>query len=149
MTIREATKNDSEWIAGFQMAMAFETEQLRLNRETVNKGVAAVFDDPSKGTYYVAEKEGQVVASLLTTFEWSDWRNGTILWIQSVFVLPEHRGTGVYKKMYQHIRRLVESTDGLKGIRLYVDQTNLKAQQVYKKTGMTAEHYQLFEWLKN
>lgn len=148
MIIREAKKEDAPSIATFQLAMALETEDLQLDKPTVDLGVAKVFDDPSKGTYYLAEKKGQVIASLLTTFEWSDWRNGTVLWIQSVYVVPEERRNGVYKKMYQHIQQLVEQNSKLKGIRLYVDQTNTHAQQVYQKLGMTAEHYQLFEWLK-
>lgn len=149
MIVREATPEDAESIVEFQLKMAMETENLQLDKETVVQGVQAVFDDSSKGTYYVAEKNEKVIASLLTTFEWSDWRNGTVLWIQSVFVLPEFRGNGVYKKMYQHIQHSVEQNNQLKGIRLYVDQTNLRAQKVYSKLNMSAEHYQLFEWLKD
>ena len=149
MIIRKATIEDGEQIAAFQLEMAMETENLQLDLNTVNKGVQHVFNDPAKGKYYVAEKNERVIASLLTTFEWSDWRNGTVLWIQSVFVKPEFRGTGVYKKMYTHIQERVVEDQQLKGIRLYVDQTNTQAQRVYKKLGMTAEHYQLFEWLKN
>ena len=149
MIIREATKEDAGQIAAFQMEMAMETENLQLDTNLVNKGVQHVFDDRMKGTYYVAEKNGKVIASLLTTYEWSDWRNGTILWIQSVYVSPIFRRNGVYRSMYQHILQLVSENPELKGIRLYVDQTNLPAREVYKKLGMNAEHYQLFEWLKN
>lgn len=147
--IREATKEDAGTIAAFQLKMAMETENLPLDLETVGKGVHAVFNDPSKGTYYVAEKNDRVIASLLTTFEWSDWRNGTVLWIQSVYVSPDFRKNGIYKQMYQHIQQHVENNEKLKGIRLYVDQSNLRAQKVYSKLNMSAEHYQLFEWLKD
>jgi ribosomal protein S18 acetylase RimI-like enzyme len=149
MIIREATKEDAGQIAAFQLEMAMETENLQLDIDIVTKGVHRVFDEPAKGTYYVAENNGEVIASLLTTFEWSDWRNGTILWIQSVYVSPQFRGKGIYKSMYRHIRQLVDENPGLKGIRLYVDQSNLSAREVYKKVGMNAEHYQLFEWLKD
>lgn len=149
MIIRKAKKDDAGQIAAFQLEMALETENLQLDKDTVDRGVAQVFSDQSKGTYYVAEKSGQVIASLLTTYEWSDWRNGTVLWIQSVYVRPPFRGNGVYKNMYRHIQQLVEQDEQLKGIRLYVDQSNDRAQQVYQKLGMTAEHYQLFEWLKD
>ena len=149
MIIREARKEDAGKIAAFQLEMALETENLQLDKNTVDLGVEQVFQDSSKGTYYIAEKSGQVIASLLTTYEWSDWRNGTVLWIQSVYVSPAFRRNGVYKKMYQHIQQLVDQAPELKGIRLYVDQTNNRAQQVYQKLGMTAEHYQLFEWLKD
>lgn len=148
MLIRQARPDEAPIIREFQLAMARETEALELDQATVDRGVRAVFGDPSKGTYYVAESEGEVVASLLTTYEWSDWRAGTVLWIQSVYVRPAMRRRGVYSAMYRHIRQLVEGSPDLKGIRLYAETTNLTAHRVYEQSGMTADHYQLYEWLK-
>jgi ribosomal protein S18 acetylase RimI-like enzyme len=146
--IREARPGDAPVIVDFQIRMARSTEDLELDHPTVTRGVAAVFADPAKGTYWVAEADGRVVGSLLTTFEWSDWRNGTVLWIQSVYVLPEWRRRGVYKSLYEHLKRQVERSPDLRGLRLYVDQRNTAAQQVYERLGMTKEHYQMYEWLK-
>lgn len=148
MIIRQADKTDSIHIIEFQLAMAMETEQLALDKPTVIMGVAAVMADPSKGIYYVAEIKGQVVGSLLTTFEWSDWRNGTVLWIQSVYVRPEFRKRSVFSALYQHIREKVAANTDLRGIRLYADKTNTSAHDVYQHLGMSAEHYQMFEWMK-
>lgn len=148
MIIRQANETDSSSIVEFQLAMAMETEQLQLNEPTVEKGVAAVFADSSKGIYYVAEKNGQVVGSLLTTFEWSDWRNGTVLWIQSVYVRPEFRKRSIFSRLYKHIQDLVSSNHDLRGIRLYADKTNTSAHGVYEHLGMTAEHYRMYEWMK-
>ena len=149
MIIRQANENDSASIVEFQLAMAWETERLQLDEATVIKGVAAVFSDASKGIYYVAERDGMVLGSLLTTFEWSDWRNGTVLWIQSVYVRPEFRKKSVFSKLYRHIQELVASNPNLRGIRLYADKTNTPAHGVYEHLGMTAEHYQMFEWMKH
>jgi len=146
--IREAHPRDAPVIVDFQIRMARATEDLELDFDTVTRGVAAVFADPAKGTYRVAEADGRVIASLLTTFEWSDWRNGTVLWIQSVYVLPEWRRRGIYRRLYEHLRREVETSPDLRGLRLYVDQRNTAAQEVYERLGMTKEHYQLYEWLK-
>lgn len=148
MIIRQANKTDSASIVEFQMAMALETEQLELHEPTVMKGVAAVLADLSKGIYYVAETNGQVVGSLLTTFEWSDWRNGTVLWIQSVYVRPGFRKQSVFSRLYKHIKELVASNPDLRGIRLYADKTNTSAHGVYEHLGMTSEHYQMYEWMK-
>ena len=146
--IREARPEDAPVIVDFQIRMARATEELELDFDTVTRGVAAVFADPAKGTYWVAEADGRVIGSLLTTFEWSDWRNGTVLWIQSVYVLPAWRRRGIYRMLYEHLRRQVERSPGLRGLRLYVDQRNTAAQQVYERLGMTKEHYQMYEWLK-
>ncbi|HBL73719.1 MAG: GNAT family N-acetyltransferase [Bacteroidetes bacterium GWF2_42_66] len=148
MQIREAQPADAEAIVRFQIEMAKETESIELDRPTVEKGVAAVFADREKGTYYVADDNGKVVASLLTTYEWSDWRNGTVLWVQSVYVLAEYRRKGVFSAIYQHVKSKVLNDNSLKGIRLYVEQNNSRAQAVYERSGMTAEHYQMYEWLK-
>ena len=148
MIIRQAKETDSASIVEFQLAMAWETEQLQLNEPTVVKGVAAVFAERAKGTYYVAETEGKVVGSLLTTFEWSDWRNGTVLWIQSVYVRPEYRKRSIFSKLYKHIQENVALNNDLRGIRLYADKTNTSAHGVYEHLGMTAEHYQMYEWMK-
>ena len=148
MIIRQAYETDSSGIVEFQLAMAWETEQLQLDEPTVVKGVAAVFADSSKGIYYVAELNGKVVGSLLTTFEWSDWRNGTVLWIQSVYIRPEFRKRSIFSHLYKHIQELVATNSDLRGIRLYADKTNTSAHGVYEHLGMTAEHYQMFEWMK-
>ncbi len=146
--VRPGLLFDIPIIAEFQCKMAFETESMKLDPPTVDMGVSAVFDDPSKGKYWLAEAEGKVVGCLLTISEWSDWRNGTVLWIHSVYVHPEYRKNGVYRTLYSHLKKMVEDSTDLRGLRLYVDKTNTKAQQVYEVLGMSGEHYHLYEWLK-
>ena len=84
ISIRKAKVSDSATIINFQISMAMETENLALDPITVSKGVAEVFKDRSKGIYYIATDGGKSVGSMLLTGEWSDWRNGTVLWFQSV-----------------------------------------------------------------
>jgi GNAT superfamily N-acetyltransferase len=146
--IREAKRLDIQLIVDFQLTMAMESEGMKLEKQILEKGVRAVFDDPAKGKYYVAEYESQVVGSMLNTFEWSDWRNGTIIWFQSVYIKPESRKLGIFKQMYKHIKNLVERDDQLCGMRLYVDKGNERAQKVYKALGMNGEHYDTYEWMK-
>lgn len=146
--IRPGLLFDVDVIAEFQCKMALETENMKLDPPTVNKGVSAVFDDPGKGKYWIAESDGEVVGCLLTIPEWSDWRNGTVLWIHSVYVVPAFRKNGVFKKLYQHLRKMVSDSPELRGLRLYVDKTNVSAQKVYEALEMSGEHYHLYEWMK-
>jgi len=148
MDVRTATISDVEAIVDFQLKMAAETEGINLHEPTVIKGVTAVIADITKGQYYIAEINNRIVASLLTTYEWSDWRNGTILWIQSVYVLKEFRRKGVYRNMYSHIKQLVLDNPKLNGIRLYADKSNHPAHKTYQELGMSPDHYVTFEWLK-
>ena len=148
MIIREATKNDRDIIVSFQLAMAQETESLQLDKPTVEKGVSAVLEGPSKGRYFLAESEGEVIGSMMITYEWSDWRNGTVYWIQSVFVDPDHRNNGAFKSLYNHVKGKVEASPDIAGLRLYVDMTNENAQKVYRQLGMDGDHYKVFEWMR-
>ncbi len=149
IVVTEANSRIQANIVDFQLAMAKETEGIDLDRHVVEKGVKAVFDDPSKGKYYIATINDKVAASLLTTFEWSDWRNGEVYWIQSVYVLPEFRKQGVYKMMYKYIQDQIAELPNIMGIRLYVDSDNKPAQTVYAKLNMDGNHYRLFEWMKS
>ncbi len=146
--VRDATRHDARVIVDFQQAMARETEDVALDGAVCTRGVEAVFEEPSRGRYFVAEAGGRVVASLLITYEWSDWRNGIVWWIQSVYVLPEMRRQGVYATLYEHVRDIASRDDSIKGIRLYVDRRNTRAQEVYRRLGMNGEHYLVFEWMK-
>jgi len=146
--IRAARRDDAAAIARFNAAMAAETESITLDAATLRAGVEAVLDDPRHGFYLVAEVGGTVVACLMITYEWSDWRNGVVWWIQSVYVLPGARKQGVYAGLYRYIQELAQRDDHVRGIRLYVDRRNAPAQQVYARLGMNGEHYQVFEWMK-
>ena len=146
--VRPASRGDAPRLAEFQLAMALETEDLELDASTVNQGVQAVFDDPRRGTYWVVEEAGRVVACLLTLPEWSDWRNGTVWWVASLYVVPEARGRGAYRRLWEHLVAEVEASPDLMGIRLYVDKRNERARRVYEALGMNRDHYELFEWLK-
>ncbi len=146
--VRLATSSDARIIADFQVNMAWETEEYKLDADTVKLGVDNVFRNPQYGRYYVYESDNQVVASLLITYEWSDWRNRMVAWIQSVYVKPEYREKGIFACIYNHIKEHILQTNEFAGLRLYVDKTNIKAQKVYEKMGMNGQHYQLYEWMK-
>jgi ribosomal protein S18 acetylase RimI-like enzyme len=147
--IREATLADLPEIADFQLAMAKETENLQLDLNTVRWGVNKIFYDKPAGKYYITEKDDKIIASMLTLYEWSDWRNGQVIWIHSVYVHPNHRKEGVFKTMYDHLKKIVEQNDNYKGLRLYVDKSNKPAQKVYESLGMSGDHYLVYEWMKN
>ncbi|MEF9931161.1 MAG: GNAT family N-acetyltransferase [Bacteroidales bacterium] len=142
---------DLETIVDFQMKMALETENLLLNLNVITKGVEAAILDCKKGQIYVAEDEnnqGATIGSLMITLEWSDWRNGWVWWIESLYVLPEYRRKGIFKQMYEYLKSLAMANDNIKGIRLYVDKRNTRAQKAYQAIGMNGEHYTTYEWLK-
>ena len=145
--IREARIIDADKIIGFQKKMAKETEDMSLDHEIINQGVYAVFADPAKGKYYVAEDNSEVIGSLLITNEWSDWRNSFVWWFQSVYIEKSYRRRGIFKMMYNHIKESAINS-GIAGLRLYVEVENTTAQKTYEAMGMSSSHYKMYEWLK-
>ncbi len=142
--VRDAVVDDAQLIADFNVAMALETENVALPPERIVPGVRAVFDDPSRGSYLVAEIDGHVVGALMITFEWSDWRNAQYLWMQSVYVAPEHRRKGVFRSLYRHAEVLAHA-EGRCGLRLYAHVHNEDALTTYRNLGMRHYGYQVHE----
>ena len=145
IVIRRARSDDHAILVKFQQEMAQETEGKTLDANVLVKGINAVFKCPSKGFYIVAEISGKIVGSLLITYEWSDWRNSNIWWIQSVYVKPDHRQRGVYRALNQEVLNLAKDHGSICGIRLYVDKTNDVAQWVYRNLGMSESNYDMYE----
>ncbi len=143
--IRKAKKADAEILAYFNTTMAWETENRELFQPVVKAGVENLISHPEYGFYILAEIEGEVAGTLMITSEWSDWRNGLFWWIQSVYVLPEYRRQGVFKRLYRYAESLARQQSEVCGLRLYVDRQNHSAQQTYRSMGMQATHYDLYE----
>lgn len=144
--VREASPADHEFLARGNEAMALETEHKRLDPAKIRRGVAAVFANPAHGRYFVAEDAaGQAVGQLMITYEWSDWRDGQFWWIQSVYVLPQARRSGVFRALYDHVDALARGTEGVIGLRLYVEADNVAARRTYERCGMHDGGYRVME----
>jgi len=143
--IRQATPIDAPVIVDFNLRLALETEKLRLDPEVVRAGVEALFRDPAKGVYYVAESSEGILGQVMITYEWSDWRNGNIWWLQSVYVRPEFRRQGVFAALFAHLRQLSAGNGGVSALRLYMHADNMRARTCYARLGMRETKYEVFE----
>jgi ribosomal protein S18 acetylase RimI-like enzyme len=143
--IRGATPEDLEWIVEYNLRLASETENKRLDRETLRKGVLALLQDPTKGRYFVAVHDQQVIGQLMHTREWSDWRNGDIWWLQSVYIAEAYRRRGVFRRLYEHLWNEAQSRSDVVGVRLYVEVENLAAQETYRDMGLCQPGYFVME----
>ncbi len=144
LMVRSAGDVDIDRLVLFGQALARETEGRELDRKTLKAGVEAVFAEPARGQYFVAQKAGDVVGQAMVTYEWSDWRNGNIWWLQSVYVSKHHRRGGVYRGLHEYVRSLAHDEKAV-GLRLYVERDNESAQQTYSAMGMQASEYLMYE----
>lgn len=145
MNVRKAIVEDADSLVDFNQKMALETEGKTLETAVLKGGVKAVFSDANKGFYVVAEEKGVIVGGLMVTFEWSDWRNKWFWWIQSVYIVPEARGKGVYRLLYDFVKAEAANDANVCGYRLYVERENVNAQRVYEKVGMKNSAYFMYE----
>lgn len=145
--IRRGELRDASTIADFNIRMAWETEHKKLDPQIVSRGVSRVFDDAARGFYLVAELGGQAVGQLMITFEWSDWRDGWIWWIQSVYVREDHRRLGIFRKLFHAVVREAKENGHVVGIRLYVERENTRAQATYEQLGMVDAGYRVQEMM--
>lgn len=143
--VRAARPEDLESLVDFNCRLARETEDHELDPATVRRGLSRLFDNPAAGFYTVAEQGGRVVGCLLITFEWSDWRDGWLWWIQSVYVEAAARRRGVFRRLFAHVREKAETDADVRGLRLYVERGNGRAQATYASMGMEEAPYKLFE----
>jgi len=143
--IRDATPADAGLVAEFNLKLAAESEGKTLDRDWLEPGVRAILDDPGRGRYFLACNGDQVVGQLSITYEWSDWRNGWFWWFQSVYVTAAARRSGTFSALYDHVYQLAKARDDVCGLRLYVDERNRDAQQVYAARGMTQAGYHVME----
>ncbi|MBT3269503.1 GNAT family N-acetyltransferase [Candidatus Poribacteria bacterium] len=142
--VRRANPADTDVLAEYNIRMARETEGLELTPGTVRAGVSAALADEGKGRYFVAEVDDVLVGQLLVTTEWSDWRNGPMWWIQSVYVAPDYRNGGVFRALYEHTVEAAR-VEGVPAIRLYVEEGNDAAQGVYQRLGMKPAGYVVYD----
>ncbi|MEY4875982.1 MAG: hypothetical protein RL708_1131 [Bacteroidota bacterium] len=144
MQTRLSTLADAPIIASFNKAMAFETEQKKLDNELALLGVENLMKQPQYGFYVVTEIDSEIISSLMITYEWSDWRNSLIWWIQSVYVKPEHRKQGAFKRMLVFVEQLAKQQN-INCIRLYMEKDNRTAHQVYLQNNFIETDYLMFE----
>lgn len=144
-TIRPALASDRHVIADFNSRLAWETEELRLDPDTIANGVQTLLNQPQHGRYFVACIAGEVVGQIMHTREWSDWRNGEIWWLQSVYVRSEFRQRGIFRSLFNHLLLLAHATPDVIGVRLYVEQHNTRAQTAYQMLGLKQVGYTVME----
>jgi GNAT superfamily N-acetyltransferase len=145
VAVRRAGPGDAAVIAEFNRRLAEETEGKALDPAVLRAGVEAGLADEAKALYFVAEDGGAVVGQLMLTREWSDWRNGWMWWIQSVYVRPEARRRGVFRALFRHVHQAALRDPEVIGLRLYVERDNHIAQRTYEQLGMQPTGYFVLE----
>ena len=145
LSVRTGQEKDTDTLVKHNIALAQETEQKQLSPPIVTQGVQMLLKNPQHGFYVVAEITDEIVGSCMVTYEWSDWRCGLFWWIQSVYVKPEFRRRGIFRKLYESLKQMASHEQNVCGFRLYVEQSNHTGQNTYAGIGMKESPYKFYE----
>jgi ribosomal protein S18 acetylase RimI-like enzyme len=139
--IRLAAEPDVETLVDFTLREAAEAERATLSTEEATIGVRGGFSTPPRSTYWVAEAaNGPIVASTSVVQEWSNFHGGHYWWIQSLYIVPDHRGRGLVEQLIEHLARVSHSAGAL-DLRLYVHSVNWRAIRAYSRCGFVEAPY--------
>ena len=144
ISVPEANQLDVSTLGKNNLSLAHETENILLDKDILRLCIEKALELKDY-RYIVAELDNKIVGQTMVTSEWSDWRNGVIWWMQSVYVNPDYRKRGVFQSILKHIENLAEKIPEVKALRLYVMDDNQIAQRVYQNLGMNNSNYLVYE----
>ena len=140
-SVRMANVSDLETIVALTMAEARDAEGADKDVGGVRRGVRMALEDPSLATYWLAERPGAgVVGSTSVVTEWSNFHGGYYWWVQSLYVVPEHRGRGLARQLLEMLAREARAA-GAVDLRLYVHNSNRGALETYRRCGFEVAPY--------
>jgi ribosomal protein S18 acetylase RimI-like enzyme len=145
VNVRDATLDDAEFIADCNCRLAEETEYKTLDREVLIAGIRRGMVSVELCRYFVAEVNGRRAGTTMLTYELTDWRDGVLWWLQSVYVCEDFRNQGVFRAVYRHIEELARRSPHVRGLRLYVRSDNERAMKTYRAMGMEPTGYEVYE----
>ena len=139
--VRRAHAQDLDSLVSFTVAEAREAEGAELDPSVVRRGVEAGLSDRAIAMYWVVESDqGEIVARTSALREWSDWHARYYWWIQSMYVVPDHRGRGIVEMLIGTVS--AEARDnGAADLRLYVHERNSRAMRAYRRCGFSGLPY--------
>ena len=144
MEIRYANFDDAEKITKNNVLLAIESEKLTIEYKTVSAGVKALLSDQTKGFYLVAKEDNIIIGQMMITFEWSDWHNKNVWWLQSVYIDKSWRRKGVFTQLFEAIKKTARKNN-VDVLRLYVYNSNSKAKETYMVSGMQEKAYSIYQ----
>ncbi len=123
----------------------FAELEIPLPAETLAAGVDGALADGRKGSFLIGRLDGVTVAVAYLNLQWSLEHGGLSAWLEELFVLPEHRGTGVGGEMLAAACAHAAER-GCAAVDLEVEEAHPRAARLYERAGF-APHRRA-RWVK-
>lgn len=147
--IKQASLEHLDTIVNFNLALALETENRKLDVNILRQSIHSILTDPKKGVYILAYIGEEIVGQIMYTYEWSTWRNANFMWLTDLYICPEHRKKGIFKHLSDYVMDLYHKDPHAVGLRFCVDKENTSVIPLYQKAGWKEGNYNLWEIKKD
>lgn len=104
--IRPASADDAGLILQFIRELAIY-EKAESSVQTDEAGIrASLFGADAKAQALVCERDGLAIGYAVYFYNYSTWLGRNGIYLEDLYVSPEHRGSGAGKALLQHIAKL-------------------------------------------
>ncbi|MFN3832020.1 MAG: GNAT family N-acetyltransferase [Allorhizobium sp.] len=142
-TIRPATPDDAGTILGFITELAIYEKaghEVEATEETIR---SSIFGEGSVTEAAILEKDGQPAGFAVWFYSYSTWQAKNGLYLEDLYVSPDHRGSGAGKLLLKHLARIAVEK-GCGRFEWSVLDWNEPAIRVYDAVGAEPQN----EWIR-
>ncbi|KRA20329.1 MULTISPECIES: GNAT family N-acetyltransferase [unclassified Lysobacter] len=125
----------------------YTVEHLPWNEPALRSALSVLIADPNAGRLRLILRGDEIAGHLAVGFCFSLEFGGRYGLLDELFVLPAHRGAGLAKRALAEAEALCRA-EGLRALRLEVNDDNERARGIYERAGYTAHARRLMtRWL--
>jgi GNAT superfamily N-acetyltransferase len=134
VSVRPIRPDDVPAVVGLVRELAEYEKALHEVRLTEEQLTASLFGDSPALFGHVAEVDGQVVGTALWFLNFSTWRGTHGIYLEDLYVQPQHRGTGLGRELLRSLAELCVER-GYERLEWSVLDWNAPSIEFYKAAG--------------
>jgi ribosomal protein S18 acetylase RimI-like enzyme len=131
------------------MRQLYEHDQCPFNEISAEKATALLLMHPEWGNIWFITQNEEKIGYLVLTFGFSIEFHGRDALLDELFISEKYRGQGIGQQALRFVEDVC-SQNQIEAIHLEVDRKNLRAQEIYRKTGFVDhDRYLMTKWLSS
>lgn len=104
--------------------------RIETSRSAIAAAVEGMMQDGRRGFLLVAKERDLLLGVAYVSFTWTLEHGGKSAWLEELYVLPEHRGAGVGKRLLGSVLDVARAS-GCAAVDLEVDAEHSRAEALY------------------
>lgn len=111
ITIRNASIDDTELLLGFIIELAIYEKAEHEVLATVETIKSTMFNENTQVHGLICELDGEAIGSAIYFYNYSTWLAKSGLYLEDLYVTPEHRGKGAGIKLLKKMAKIAVDND--------------------------------------